>query len=348
MLRRQIKRLAQAGTERLVKRAAPWLMTPEWEMWLVDALVDGRSPSELSDDLTGRGVPVALAQGILQELVARPALQRAIAEARQRRALEQIVGLRRTLERLRHEGIARIDKPEADHFYQRYVCGNEPVVLRDAARDWPALETWSFDHLRARFGQAEVEVCVDRDEMMRPDPNWKALRRTMTMSAFLDALESLESPSNDLYMISNNRNIERDTLAGLLDDVHLDATYVLADQVTRGAALWIGPAGTITPMHHDTCNILFHQIRGSKAIDLISPLETAMLQGGELRYYNRHERSGALDVPAHRVELQPGEALFIPVGWWHRVEALEPSVNLALTCLRFPNNIYDWYAPGDL
>ena len=25
----------------------------------------------------------------------------------------------------------------------------------------------------------------------------------------------------------------------------------------------------------------------------------------------------------------PGEALFVPVGWWHSVEALEPSISLS-------------------
>jgi ribosomal protein L16 Arg81 hydroxylase len=45
------------------------------------------------------------------------------------------------------------------------------------------------------------------------------------------------------------------------------------------------------------------------------------------------------------VVLSPGEGLFIPVGWWHHVRALEPSLSVSFTSFGAPNR-FDWYYPG--
>ena len=44
------------------------------------------------------------------------------------------------------------------------------------------------------------------------------------------------------------------------------------------------------------------------------------------------------------LELAPGEVLFVPVGWWHHVRALDWSITLSLTNFVFPNR-YKWAIP---
>jgi hypothetical protein len=44
------------------------------------------------------------------------------------------------------------------------------------------------------------------------------------------------------------------------------------------------------------------------------------------------------------VVLSPGEVLFIPVGWWHHVRALDVSITVSFTNFRFANH-YEWSMP---
>lgn len=148
-------------------------------------------------------------------------------------------------------------------------------------------------------------------------------------------------------MVANNRNMERGALAALLEDASPDPSYVDPARFVGSTSLWIGPAGTHTPLHHDNSNILFCQLRGAKRMRLLSPLEDAPLQRARRPYYQDTplealEQRGAR---ALTVEVRAGETLFLPVGWWHEVEALEPSVTLSFLNLRRPNR-FDWYAPG--
>jgi ribosomal protein L16 Arg81 hydroxylase len=45
------------------------------------------------------------------------------------------------------------------------------------------------------------------------------------------------------------------------------------------------------------------------------------------------------------VLVRPGDALYIPAGWWHRVSSLDVSISFSLLNFRRPND-YSWYKPG--
>jgi hypothetical protein len=114
----------------------------------------------------------------------------------------------------------------------------------------------------------------------------------------------------------------------------------LASAVFGAALLWFGAAGTLTPLHHDTLMLLHTQLVGRKRWRLASPLQTP-------RLYNTRSVFSPVDLAApdlarfprlagvqvFDVVLGPGETLFVPLGWWHQVEALDTSLSISFTNL---------------
>ncbi len=244
------------------------------------------------------------------------------------------------------DAIPRRPGLSAARFYAEHFAAWQPVVLPGFAADWPA-RRWTPESLAARYGAVEVKVTDDRERDPDYDMHTPDHTRVMPLSAFVDRIRAL-GPSNDCYMVAQNRVLEDPAMASLMDDVPFDPAWFRPDRWKGASALWLGPAGTVTPLHHDTCNILFVQLYGRKRITLASPLETTLLDGARAMYAAADpeaDTGGHGGVRFKRVVLEPGDAVFLPVGWWHHVRALDVSISLALTNLRRRNS-FDWYRPG--
>ncbi|HVX18065.1 MAG TPA: cupin-like domain-containing protein [Acidimicrobiales bacterium] len=239
----------------------------------------------------------------------------------------------------------------ADLFLERYYCRNQPLVLTDMLNDWPAMAHWGPAYFKKVAGDAIVEVQQGRASDPLYERNLDHHRTSMALSDYVDLVTSV-GESNDCYMVANNKNLDPGgPLEVLLDDI-VQFPGLLDPAKAKGQVfLWYGPAGTVTPLHHDVANILLCQVTGRKAIRLISPSQTPLL-------YNDIGVFSAVDAaapdldrfPSYRevqpVEfvLEPGEVLFIPVGWWHTVRSLEPSISVSFTNFAFPNT-FEWTHP---
>jgi hypothetical protein len=121
------------------------------------------------------------------------------------------------------------------------------------------------------------------------------------------------------------------------------------------SSIWLGLEPTYTPIHRDPNPNLFCQMCSSKIIRLLPPktgdllyqhiqsqihrqgnsrIRTSeMMEGPERQAF--HSAVWGLDVGENFIEahLDPGDALFIPTGWWHSVKSkysdgrLNASVN---------------------
>jgi hypothetical protein len=117
------------------------------------------------------------------------------------------------------------------------------------------------------------------------------------------------------------------------------------------SSLWLGQAPTYTPLHKDPNPNLFVQLAGRKVVRLYEPRAgnavfskvqeqiggsasatmrgEEMMQGEEKELLEKEVWSDGSDTigGAWEAELDAGDALFIPKGWWHSVKGLGEGMN---------------------
>jgi hypothetical protein len=326
-------------------------LAAEWEAWITENLLRGATHEEVADGLVDEGLSVERARAEVAVVARSPIFRAALPFARESRRL-------RTYARLDHArwearpdptSMPRLPWPGVEAFFEQHWAPGVPAIFTDLVTKWPAMERWSLDRLEARFGDAEVSVTTGRASHRDYDIDAAKLATRTTLREYVARIRR-EPVSNDFYMIARNRNAE-DALGGVLEDVVLPEGLCRPD-LAGGAAFWLGPAGTITPLHHDTSNILFCQVVGRKRYRMIAPMEIAVLDGARAMYAAIDPDAPDLvrfpwweHVIVRDFVVGPGDALFIPVGWWHHVLALDVSVSLAINGFLRANR-YDWLVPA--
>lgn len=212
-------------------------------------------------------------------------------------------------------------------------AANEPMLV--PIPRWPALD-WTLEGLKHRLGDAPVEVQVDRVG----DVDYEILphlhRHQIPFSAFIDRIMS--GPDNDVYLTGRNAEHNRAALAPLFADIS-PLPHCIRSPADFGL-LWLG-GRTITPLHHDLCNTLLCQIMGRKLVRLIHPLQVGRVEN-HFSVFSRlgwvtEEMATARGLVLTDFLLTPGQALFLPVGWWHCVRALDPSTSVSFTNFLWAN-----------
>ncbi|MBU0556508.1 MAG: cupin-like domain-containing protein [Alphaproteobacteria bacterium] len=244
---------------------------------------------------------------------------------------------------IRCEGIT------AEQFLEHFYAPSRPCVIAGALADWPALQLWTPEYLRDTVGDAPVEFQGRREAAGDFELAKDRHKQTLPFSAYLDLIEA--NPGNDAYVTAYNSSANRAAFAPLMRDVR-----PLPNLLGPGEGmLWVGPAGTFTPLHFDLTNNLLIQITGRKRVLLVPPSQTRLLSHHRHVFSDVHDLEDeacmkrhplAQQVQPYVVTLEAGDMLFIPVGWWHQVRSLDFSV--MMTCINFlwPNNAWQDY-PAD-
>jgi hypothetical protein len=245
--------------------------------------------------------------------------------------------------RTEHAALARFDvPPDVRDFFINHYSANEPALIE--LTHWPALD-WTLESLKHRLGDTPVEVQTNRvsdsDYEIRPHLH----KQVMAFSAFIDRITS--GPDNDVYLTGRNAAQNRIALAPLFADIAPLPTFLWPDADV--GQLWLG-GRTVTPLHHDLCNTLLCQIIGRKHVRLIRPYQARRLEN-HTGVYSRlgwvtDEMAAARGLVLKDFVLTPGQALFLPVGWWHCVRALDPSVSITFNHFMWNNRWEAGFPPG--
>ncbi|MCY1031582.1 cupin-like domain-containing protein [Corallococcus sp. BB11-1] len=327
-------------------------LSPSWHAWLSENLLRGVAAEALTRVLVSEGVDAEDARREVERAARHPAVEAGARHVALGAEVASLLDVRAALHAQAGVGVERRRGVSADEFRDRYYRAHQPVILEDFLEDWPLLEHWRPEALARTHGDVEVEVMTGREARLDHDVSPDACRTVMRLADFLHRLEH-GGPTNDLYLTARNFALERPELRGLLDDVRFPPGFLHPRPAPGGIKLWVGPAGTRTALHHDVDSVMFGQVHGRKRFWLVPSFETA-------RVYNHTHVWSAVDASApdlarfpafgtahvREVVLGPGELLFIPVGWWHQVHALDVSVSVTFQSLDLPGGNARWHTSG--
>ncbi|MEE1752885.1 cupin-like domain-containing protein [Streptomyces sp. SP18CS02] len=215
-----------------------------------------------------------------------------------------------------------------EEFEQEYRFKRRPVVLEGYAADWPSVRGWSFRYLAGRC--ADVPVVVDSYSS-------RAARKT-TFGEFVTRLEeSAGSGAAPLYLQEWYYQINAPEIAEDMPELDI-AQYdfrrnLYGEAASTNHQLWIGQQGGITRLHQDaySVDVMHAQILGEKLWFIMGP-EAELVPGpdGEA---GLDALCASPDTRLMRFVLRPGDVLYLPALWFHRIELLSDSIGLGRKCL---------------
>lgn len=320
----------------------------EWRRWLAENLILGSNPHDLLQIMTQAGMNTLQARQEIDTALASPYLAGAQRLKNRLAKREWVLNGQRKLNRMRPNTVPRKHQLSTEEFFNDYYTAGRPVIITGMMENWPAMQKWNLDYFIAQCGEREVEVQGARNADEHYELNKLQHKQTMRFADYIEKVRS-SGRTNDFYMTANNDSKNRRELAALWQDIVQVPEYLNTQAPDQGF-LWIGPAGTITPFHHDLTNNFMAQVIGRKRVLIMPACELPAVYNHEHCFthvdgrnldFNRFPMMRGAQVL--ECTLNPGEILFLPVGCWHFVEGLDISVTVSFINFRWDNDFTSFY-----
>jgi hypothetical protein len=227
------------------------------------------------------------------------------------------------------------------------LAAAQPTVLKGIARDWPLVQAGlsstraAIDSLRAHYNGKSVPYSYGGPDVAgRPFYNagFTELNCEARHGDLGQLLEEIAASSGDArpptYYVASVP-VDR-CLPGFRVGNDLDFT---SHGIDAPPAIWIGNR-TVASAHYDAPNNIACCCVGRRRFTLLPPEQIGNLYPGPLEPtpggqavsvvdfadpdFERFPRFRDALAHARDVVLEPGDAIFIPSLWWHRVESLDP------------------------
>lgn len=235
---------------------------------------------------------------------------------------------------LRADAVAARDLSVAD-FHRHYHRPQRPVVLRDLLGTLPAGRTWSLDWFKRTMGDVQVGLVDNRIQtthrtaITEPD-------RWMRLGDYLDLIAT-DEPTPLRLFLANLFKLRPE----LRDDFPCPA-YVDGPLRHLGY-MFMGGKDSVVRFHFDidhSC-VLLTQVFGRKRVVLFPPSCSALLYKLPLGTFANvdldapdFERHPALAyVRGYELFLEPGDAVYMPSGYWHHITYLTGGMGVSYRTL---------------
>lgn len=238
--------------------------------------------------------------------------------------------------------IAVCDRPSIEYFRTAHF-NRLPVVIRNSMEQWPAIRNWSQSNYL-------LDICRSRIVPIEIGQNYTNENWSQQLVKFDDFFQrqmiNSDPASTTIEYLAQHNLFEQ--IPKLKDDIITPEYCCITTNTTTDdnhcndidIKAWLGPEGTISPMHYDNKQNLLCQVFGTKRIILAAPTDTDNLypHDGEMlhntsqidaEHLNFEQFPLASRVQFYELTLYKGEILYIPAKWWHYVRSLSKSFSVS-------------------
>jgi ribosomal protein L16 Arg81 hydroxylase len=234
--------------------------------------------------------------------------------------------------------IDRVESPTIELFRDEYFRPQRPLVIRGRMENWAARD-WTPESIVRVTGNPPVDLLVLKDGYFHIDATVGIRTTSLRLGEYLDRIRDTDRPA---YYLRTN-------VEAAFEPLRRD--FEVPEYCLRSLGMkicfWMGARGNTSDIHFDMNHNISAQIRGRRRVALFAPEDSANLYPfpHPVRWHHSQvhlEDYDEVRFPKFRrakrydLVMEPGEMLFIPRGWWHRFEALEPSMALS----------FFWVAPS--
>jgi lysine-specific demethylase 8/hypoxia-inducible factor 1-alpha inhibitor (HIF hydroxylase) len=224
-------------------------------------------------------------------------------------------------------------------FEREFKIPGQPVVITDALESAIPLD---LDKLVNVVGEVEVPVRVyGAKRFSRPKTEWKSYceMRVMSVRQYCTHIKDDSAKLEHMYLalVEMGHTALRSLVGPCIDLIARNTG--LQQDFPNDINLWVGPGGHLEPLHHDGMDGTLSQFRGTKRVTLFSPGQTKNLYPFPMSHGKMPPTFSQpyIDAPDFAqfprlrealknrivIILAEGETLFMPVGWWHEIEAVQ-------------------------
>ncbi len=244
--------------------------------------------------------------------------------------------------KLNLQNVPRVKTITKEDFIKNYFKPQKPVVIESFIEDWPAYTKWNLDYMKEIAGDKIVPLYDDRP--VDHKNSFNEPHATMKMSEYIDLLK--KEPTKFRVFLWN-----------ILKEVpELQKDFKYPDfglRLMKGLPMmFFGGKDSHTFMHYDIdlANIFHFHFYGKKQCILFDMDQSkymyriphSLIPREDINFADPDlEKWPAIKhAKGYVANLEHGQILYMPEGWWHLMRYLTPGFSMSLRAIaRNPKNL---------
>ena len=225
-----------------------------------------------------------------------------------------------------------VENISKEDFIEHYYEPQKPVLIKNLTKGWKAFEKWNLDYIQERAGDQIVPLYnneATKGKQYSAEP--------ATKMRLYDYIEILKKGPTDLRIFFYN-------ILDNMPELAQDFTYpdLGLKFFKRLPVMFFGSTGSKVLPHYDMdlSDLLHFHFHGHKNVLLFPPEQTKFMY--RIPHSVHHLETIDLDIPDFEkypglkhlngleANMEHGDALYMPSGYWHYIKYLDGSFSLTI------------------